>query len=147
MKELADPDGRDDTALLALTTIPLTDDRISLRIPATPGSLAQGRRMLARWLEGRGAEPEEIRDIELACHEACTNAAEHGHSFAEAHFDLEAVHREGEVALTVRDTGSWREPMNGNRGKGLVLMRQLMDDVSVETTPDGTVVELRRLLS
>ena len=47
----------------------------------------------------------------------------------------------------MRDSGSWREPMNGNRGKGLVLMRQLMDDVSVDTTPDGTVVQLRRRLS
>jgi anti-sigma regulatory factor (Ser/Thr protein kinase) len=103
--------------------------------------------MLARWLERRGAEAEEIRDIELACHEACTNAAEHGHSFAEVQFDVEGVHRDGEVALTVRDTGSWREPMNGNRGKGLMLMRRLMDDVSVETTPDGTVVQMRRRLS
>jgi anti-sigma regulatory factor (Ser/Thr protein kinase) len=51
------------------------------------------------------------------------------------------------VALTVRDTGSWREPLNGNRGKGLVLMRKLMDDVSVNSGPDGTVVQLRRRIS
>ena len=46
----------------------------------------------------------------------------------------------------VRDSGSWREPGNGSGGKGLDLMRALMDDVTVDTSPDGTVVELRRRL-
>lgn len=37
--------------------------------------------------------------------------------------------------------------MEGDRGKGIELMRGLMDHVSVETGGDGTVVELRRQLS
>jgi anti-sigma regulatory factor (Ser/Thr protein kinase) len=46
----------------------------------------------------------------------------------------------------VRDFGSWRAERAGDRGRGLSLMRALMDTVEVTPTPEGTTVRLRRTL-
>jgi anti-sigma regulatory factor (Ser/Thr protein kinase) len=51
------------------------------------------------------------------------------------------------VAFIVRDTGRWREQRNGgDRGRGLEIVRKLMDDLAVEPGPDGTEVRMRRRL-
>ena len=52
-----------------------------------------------------------------------------------------------EVAVTVRDFGVWRPPRDGDQGRGLSLMRALMDSVEVAPSPDGTTVHLRRVLN
>ncbi len=146
MSEVADPSGRDDIAVLALRSKLLTPDRLDLRIPTDPAALRAARRVLVRWLERLGAGERDAEDVALACYEAFTNAARHGHVFRGDAFSLEATHDEGAVAITVRDTGSWREPVESHFGKGLVLMRSLMDDVSLSSGPDGTVLQMRRQL-
>jgi anti-sigma regulatory factor (Ser/Thr protein kinase) len=52
----------------------------------------------------------------------------------------------GEVVASVRDTGSWRDRRDDQRGRGLTIMNGLMDDVEVARSPTGTVVTLRRRL-
>ena len=52
----------------------------------------------------------------------------------------------GDVLVAVRDNGRWREPRGENRGRGIVLMRELMDDVRIERGEQGTAVEMRRIL-
>jgi anti-sigma regulatory factor (Ser/Thr protein kinase)/putative methionine-R-sulfoxide reductase with GAF domain len=147
MSELADVSGRDDIAVLALQSMPLDRDLISLQVSTDGPSLRAARGVLLRWLDHHGAAREEANDIALAAYEGCTNAARHGYGFGDETFTLEAEHTDGEVALTVRDSGSWREPGANDFGKGLVLMRGLMDDVDVDRGPDGTVVHMRRRLS
>ena len=45
---------------------------------------------------------------------------------------------DGEVEVTVRDRGRWREHRPpSDQGRGLDLIDALMDDVRVETTTDG----------
>jgi anti-anti-sigma factor len=47
----------------------------------------------------------------------------------------------------VADTGRWRaSPAPGDRGRGLGMMRALMDDVAVRTDAGGTVVRMARRL-
>ena len=47
--------------------------------------------------------------------------------------------------VTVRDDGTWRPEAERDRGRGLMLMRGLTDDVSIERRePAGTVVTMRR---
>ena len=60
--------------------------------------------------------------------------------------ELEAQLVDGEVALSVRDTGGWRERDGDERGQGISLMNAFMDQVSVDGGPEGTSVELRRRL-
>jgi serine phosphatase RsbU (regulator of sigma subunit)/anti-sigma regulatory factor (Ser/Thr protein kinase) len=138
--------GQDDVAVLALTTAPASTDRLALTLPAEPEALITARRALRNWLAEVGVEPEALYDITLATGEACTNAIEHAYAPGEASFDLEALRSADDVLVRVRDYGSWREPRGQNRGRGLKLMRTLMDDVNVRREPTGTTVELRRVV-
>jgi FixJ family two-component response regulator/anti-sigma regulatory factor (Ser/Thr protein kinase) len=138
--------GVDDVAVLALTTAPASTDRLALTLPAEPEALITARRALRNWLAEVGVEPEALYDITLATGEACTNAIEHAYAPGEASFDVEATRGDDDVVVRVRDYGAWREPRGQNRGRGLKLMRTLMDDVNVRREAGGTTVELRRVV-
>jgi anti-sigma regulatory factor (Ser/Thr protein kinase) len=53
---------------------------------------------------------------------------------------------DGEAKVTIRDRGEWRRRPGGNRGRGIPIMREFMDDVSVERAENGTTVHLLRRL-
>jgi PAS domain S-box-containing protein len=135
----------DDVALLTLRNVPL-EDRFCIRFPNSPESLASMRSLLRRWLRHVGGGEEEIAEITTACSEAATNAIEHAGSADDTPFELSGRARNGEVNLRVRDSGSWRTPRGGDQGRGLALMRALMDTVDVTPTPQGTTVKLGRAL-
>ena len=137
---------QDDVAVLAFQTARVSGDRLRLELPTDPQALSSMRHTLARWLEGVGASDAEGREIQFACHEACSNAMEHGFGFREASFDVEALLRDREVSITVRDAGGWRPPRDDDRGRGIGLMRALMDRVEVRPSPSGTVVVMQRAL-
>jgi anti-sigma regulatory factor (Ser/Thr protein kinase) len=137
----------DDVALLALRTTPLVPESLRLELTTDPSSLRYARRMLGRWLVQAGATEREVWDVQLAAHEAFANAIEHAYRFGDAVVVFEARCADGEAVLTVSDSGDWREqPTDGGRGRGLPLMKGLMDDVTVEGGGGGTRVELRRRL-
>ena len=137
-------DQEDDVALLAMQVLPL-GPALKLRLAADPEVLSPLRRQLARWLKENGVEEQAAFDIVLACSEASANATEHAYPPTQGHFDLEAVHDGEHVEIRISDAGSWRPEVERNRGRGLMLMRGLTDEVSVERgEPDGTVVRLRR---
>jgi PAS domain S-box-containing protein len=135
----------DDVALLILRNLPVPE-RFSAEFPAEPESLAQIRSMLRRWLSHAGADDLEIAEITTACGEAATNAIEHAGTGNGAHFEVLGWRDGPEVELAVRDHGSWRNEREDDHGRGLELMRSLMDTVVVEPGEDGTTVSLRRRL-
>jgi hypothetical protein len=49
--------------------------------------------------------------------------------------------------VTITDTGTWRDPRESDRGRGLDLARALMDTVEIESAPGGTTVRMRRRLN
>ncbi len=136
----------DDVAVVAARLPPLTEDLRS-RWPAQPEALVAVRHLLRRWLQVHGASEDEAYDILVACQEACANAVEHAYGPGRAHFEVDAEHREARIRVTIRDEGRWREPRGVHRGRGLVLMRSLMETVEVERGSEGTVVVLERTLS
>ena len=141
---LESTDQEDDVALIAMQTRPL-GARLELRYEADPEVLSSLRRQLGRWLRENGVDDRAAFDIVLACSEASANAAEHAYPPQEGHFDVDAVHEGDQVVITVSDTGTWRPESDTQRGRGLTLMRGLIDEVSVERgDPDGTIVTLRR---
>jgi PAS domain S-box-containing protein len=144
LRELV-PDGGapDDVALLTLHTIPMADT-FDVELPTQPEALASMRALLRRWLRGAGGELE-IAEVMTACGEAATNAIEHAGSGGP--FEMSGRLADDVVEIEVRDFGSWRDPREGDRGRGLSLMRALMDTVSVTPTPEGTTVRLRRTLT
>jgi PAS domain S-box-containing protein len=135
----------DDVALLTLRNLPVPD-HFSAEFPAEPESLAPMRSMLRRWLSHAGAGELEIAEITTACGEAATNAIEHAGMSGDTRFEVSGSRSGGEVEIAVRDQGSWREERPGDHGRGLDLMRTLMDTVAVEPSPEGTTVSLRRTL-
>ena len=82
----------------------------------------------------------------VASQEACANAIEHAYGPGFAEFTVDAAYADGRVTITISDHGEWREPRGTNRGRGMPLMRELMDDVQVSQTEDGTTVTLVRAL-
>jgi len=143
---LANAAGDDDAAMLALRDVPLTADHLTLTLPADPDALVLARRTLSQWLEAADATPKEAYELSVACGEACTNAVEHAYPPGEAAFQLDAERDEGEVEITVTDTGHWRPMRMDNRGRGLDVMRAFADDVDIRASESGTAVRLRRRL-
>ncbi len=120
---------------------------MELTLPAEPLELGSLRRALQRWLAECEASEAESYDIILACNEACANAIEHAYGPGDASVQIDAAFSGDEVAITVRDNGSWRESRGNNRGRGLGLIETLMDSVNIVTDPDtGTEVRMTRRL-
>jgi anti-sigma regulatory factor (Ser/Thr protein kinase)/putative methionine-R-sulfoxide reductase with GAF domain len=137
--------GEDDIAVVALRMVPI-ETVLRVRFAADPQVLSQMRRMLGRWLQAQRATPSEVADITLACGEACANAIEHAYAPGAAYFDLEALHDDGLVTVTVRDTGRWRTPRGGHRGRGLKMIAAAVDELDIRTTDAGTEVTMRHRL-
>jgi anti-sigma regulatory factor (Ser/Thr protein kinase) len=135
----------DDVAVVAARLPPLTED-LRTTWPAQAEALVGVRRLLRRWLAARGASEDETHDILVASQEACANAVEHAYGPGHAHFDVIAEDRAGTIRITVSDQGRWRAPRGTHRGRGLMLMRSLMETVDVEHGTAGTVVVLERAL-
>ena len=142
---LSPPERLDDVALLAVRREPVRSDLL-LRLPAEPGAVPDLRRRLTRFLNAAGASSFESYEITLAVSEAAGNAVEHAYGPADATFEVSASLEDGAVVATVRDGGRWREPRDAERGRGLRIIRALMDDVRIEANGDGTSVTMRRTL-
>jgi anti-sigma regulatory factor (Ser/Thr protein kinase)/putative methionine-R-sulfoxide reductase with GAF domain len=142
---LHDDEPTDDVAVLVAHLTPL-GDRLQTSWPAEPEALADVRHLLRRWLQHQGANEDETYDITVACQEACANAVEHAYAPGPAGFDVEVEYAAGEIRLTVRDRGHWRDARGTHRGRGLPIMEALMDTVDIQQSPVGTAVQMRRAI-
>jgi GAF domain-containing protein/anti-sigma regulatory factor (Ser/Thr protein kinase) len=137
----------DDVALLALRTEPAPGGLLRLTFDADPTVLSGMRQSLRDWLAAVGADEDDTYDVLVAATEAAANAVEHAYGPIDATFEIEAqALRGGELVVVVRDSGSWRPPRGHNRGRGTLLMQQLMDDFEVTTGEAGTEVRMSKRL-
>ena len=113
-------------------------------MPADAEQLATVRHLIRRWVTANGGSDDDCAAFAVAVTEACANAVEHAYGPGDAMIDLSAELDEGEATVTVRDRGGWREPRGGNRGRGIPVMNEFMDDVAIETGEGGTTVKLVR---
>nr|MDT0661406.1 SpoIIE family protein phosphatase [Micromonospora sp. DSM 115978] len=135
---------RDDVAILALEASEL--NRFALRLPADPTRLSVLRKRLEDFLTAHRVGETDLFDLTVAVSEATANAIEHPVAPREPVIMVLAQIADGVVDITVRDTGQWRESSgSGFRGRGLALIGAL-GELTVQTTPDGTEVRLRRVL-
>jgi serine/threonine-protein kinase RsbW len=94
-------------------------------------------------------------DIEMALHEALANAVIHGNgdNSCKSVYVTCRCYMDGEVAITVRDEGrgfdpsvlvdpTFRENLLVTHGRGIYIMKTLMDEVSFEE--GGAVVMMRK---
>ena len=142
------PEGAtDDVTLLAVQATPTLGAQIEVSLLGEPSALASFRQTLRRWLAESGATADEVHDITMACNEACQNAIEHAYGLVPEPFEVELERAEAEVIIRVRDRGGWRDGSSTDRGRGLPLMRALMDSVDIDQRATGSTVVLRRALA
>jgi serine phosphatase RsbU (regulator of sigma subunit)/anti-sigma regulatory factor (Ser/Thr protein kinase) len=133
----------DDIAVLVVQTVGL-HELLEVEIPAEPRQLATARHLIRRWVEANDGTDDDCAAFAIAVSEACANAIEHAYGPGDATIELRASLDDGEATVRIRDHGEWREPRGGNRGRGIPIMREFMDDVSIERDGRGTSVDLRR---
>jgi serine phosphatase RsbU (regulator of sigma subunit)/anti-sigma regulatory factor (Ser/Thr protein kinase) len=133
----------DDIAVLAVRAVGL-HDHLEVEVPAEAEQLATVRHLIRRWVAAQGGTDDDCAAFAIAVTEACANAVEHAYGPGQAIIDLGAALVDGEATVTVRDHGGWRESRGGNRGRGIPVMKEFMDDVVIDTGDGGTKVELHR---
>jgi anti-sigma regulatory factor (Ser/Thr protein kinase) len=119
-----------------------------LRLPRLGPAIALARQSLHRWLERDGVAPDEAFEVVLACSEALANAVEHPVTPTHQAIEVEARREHGELHVEVRDFGAWsqRRRQSIMRGRGLPMIRSLMDRVEIVPSKEGTRVVMHRSL-
>jgi anti-sigma regulatory factor (Ser/Thr protein kinase) len=117
-----------------------------MQFTADAAQLAPSRSALRSWLTKAGVDPDQIVDVLIASGEAVANAIEHGHrDHPDGTVSLYATAHVDGLHLSVVDTGTWKEPRNvpeDNRGRGIALMRGLMQDLAIHSGDTGTTVHM-----
>ncbi len=139
----APPNGyEDDVAVLIYRHPP---EPLRIEMPAVPTELAGMRHALRAWLDVAGVVGAVADAVVLATGEAATNAVEHAHDpTPAASITVTAAIDAGRVEILVRDHGHWRPPDAdpGDRGRGLDIMRFVMDEVEIVRGAEGTTARL-----
>jgi serine/threonine-protein kinase RsbW len=126
----------------------------SLCLPRDAISVPFVRHLCRAALENVGAEGESIDDMELAVSEACSNVLRHA-AGTEQEYELRVRIEDNVCTIRVIDTGAGFEEatlvgpeLNSESGRGIHLMRHLVDRLNFESKPDtGTIVELQKTLA
>jgi len=136
----------DDVAVVAVDLLPPPGPDLAVRMAARPSSLVRARRELGRWLRARGASRDEAYELLVAVGEACANVVAHAYPAGqEGRFEVDAREADREVTVVVRDFGTWRPPRNVP-SRGLTIMRELTDQLTISKDRDGTAVRMSRRL-
>ena len=83
-------------------------------------------------------------DIVSAASEACLNVVEHAYGASGGILRVAAIRDGYAIQVKVIDSGEWRDAPSNERGRGLLLMQALMDDVDVVKYEVGTMVTMRK---
>ena len=123
----------------------------AFHVPANLESLAFVRSATACILQRGGWPSADSGRILLACGEAVNNAIEHG-SPAGGHVRVELVVTMRCARVRVTDDGVGAPtpvcpvgppPVTSSRGRGLLIMRTLADDLAIRRSGAGTAVSMR----
>jgi serine/threonine-protein kinase RsbW len=126
--------------------------QFTLRLPTDAASVPVVRTLCRQALTLLDADRQCVADIALAVTEACANVV--NHSCAATEFEVKVEIDNWDCTITVSDHGVGFEPAAldpGNRelaesGRGIELMRLLVDDLDFVPAGGGTVVRLSKHL-
>jgi len=133
------------------------DMRFSLSLPREALSIPVIRRVVGDALRGLGVTEDCVDDLLVAASEACTNAVQHARApdgyRAPDEYQVTMRVDEADCVLKISDGGGGPRPAPGDRGmlsesgRGLRIMRALVDDLDIDASPEtGTVVHMRKRL-
>jgi serine/threonine-protein kinase RsbW len=127
----------------------------SLYLPRDGASVPFVRHLCRATLERLGVEESCIDDIEVAVSEACTNVYKHAHN-TEEEYEVRVILTEDTCSIEVVDAGppfehsigSDGSALGGESGRGITLMKALVDDLQfVRRSEGGTLVRLNKTLA
>jgi serine/threonine-protein kinase RsbW len=116
--------------------------------PAIADRLGDVRRAIQDWAGRIGLPADLIDDLALASYEAMANAVEHAYAGVSAGvLSVLASASSTKLDVVVADRGKWRLPAAGTgfRGRGLLVIKGLATDVTVNATELGTTIRMRWL--
>ncbi len=134
-------------ATLALTLGVDAGERFACSLPAVPFTAPYVRASLRAFAHAFGLDADRMFALQTAVGEAVANSIEHAYDQASAEFGAIRVSAErgaDDVTVWVEDDGRWRldsEPCE-TRGRGLPLMRALVDNVDIVSDGRSTTVRL-----
>jgi len=134
----------DDVTFVVANSPATLGSSVALALPGEAGGLASLRTLLRRWLAEQEAGEQEVHAVTMATNEAVQNAIEHAHGLSPEPFEVQLERDGDDVVVSVRDRGRWHDGASDDRGRGLPLMRALMDEVEVDALPTGTIIRMRR---
>lgn len=128
---------------------------LRLRIPGPGEPVFQARARLVAAMRRLGVDTETAGGILLAFSEAVTNALLHGRAPTTGHVHARVMLRDGQLLIEVRDHGCGFRPDHialpapdrfRENGRGVFLMRAMMDGVEWIPSPRGTTVRMVKAL-
>jgi anti-sigma regulatory factor (Ser/Thr protein kinase) len=134
---------RDDAATLTLTCREGTTGE-SWRYSAVPVAAPIVRAMLGRFCDEHGIEEEQRFAVITAVGEAVANAVEHAYRAEQAgYLHVRPSVDAHAISIEIEDCGRWRpfQPRE-ERGRGMILMYELMDKVRITSAQRGTNISL-----
>ena len=129
---------------------------LSLVIPSRSDELALVVDKVETFARERGFGDKEIMYLNSSLYEALTNAIEHGNGSEESKVvEIEATWKDGGLHLRIKDEGAGflvediEDPRYGGgifgaRGRGLLLMRKMMDCVTYNDRGNEVNLFLKR---
>jgi serine/threonine-protein kinase RsbW len=122
-----------------------------LTLPADLSRLPDARNWADEAAGAFGFDEMVRYQIKMAMSEAVANAVEHGSSSSEDEIHLRAVAEADALAFYVRDSGKFipRISPRGDmpeRGRGLAFLGQLMDEVDIKPSQNGTILRFCKRL-
>lgn len=130
------------------------DSNVDLSIPMQPDMEIIATTVAESMGVFMGLEENKVDEVKIAVVEACINAFEHSKS-EERRIDVSFSIDDSALIININDGGSGfdmdeamakiaekRNEGIGDRGWGLTLIYELMDEVSIASTPNGTLVKM-----
>lgn len=127
---------------------------IAIELPRDRASVPTVRHLAANSLTELGVVEEIVDDVGIALSEVCTNVIDHA-EFGDS-YEVQISVRDDDCNIQVTDSGQGfdvearvetRSTVDLDRGRGLAIVRALMDQVGLESRRDqGTLVTLAKHL-
>jgi anti-sigma regulatory factor (Ser/Thr protein kinase) len=131
----------DDAAALLVGTSDAPKSDFLFDFSAIPLAVPIARRTLVRYAARLGLDEDQTFALITAVGEAMANAVEHAYPEQPGIVRLRVANAGGKLCATIEDDGRWRQTQRSDeRGRGLPLMRALMDGVEIRTDQSHTTI-------
>jgi serine/threonine-protein kinase RsbW len=129
---------------------------LRLQLDCSFAAVRQGALQIRSYLHGCGLQDKEVWACELAFVEGCNNAVQHTHDLAAAKkISVELSVQGGFVEMRINEhsegcdfpADSPLPPADSETGRGIFLMRTLMDDVSYVRSTSSNCLVLKKALT